>query len=1122
MGKPVHSSLFEIDSFRKKTKELFVFFIFQIAVFTGFCQVIISPDTTICKGGTATLTATSAGSGYGTNSYSFQLYSYSPEPYIGGTAVTFGSNQDDQIAGPFDIGFSFCFFNQTYTQFYIGTNGWIGFTFNAGWTTFSPDTLPNSGSTVPKNCIMAPWQDWHPGVVHTGFGPPYIFYYSTGIAPNRKLVVYWNGCPMYNCTTTYGTFQIVLNEQNSIIENHLTNKPACNTWLNNRATQGVQNLAGTIAFTAAGRNNSSWITTNESTRFVPDGITWYLGSYPGGTIAGYTSTLNVSPTVTTRYTCAFISCGGAVDTASVVVYVVDPTFNYPSSSFCKSQGTTIPAIVFPGGNFTSIPPGLVFTSTTIGRIDLNASAPGVYSINYSVSSGPITCIGNKSLIIYANPSAPLAVPPSVTRCGPGLVTLNVTVGVHQTAKWYDAVTGGTIYPFTGPTVITTINNTTDFYAETYDSISTCNSLTRAMVHAIMKPVPVITNTIRRDTICSGFSNSFIITSDLPSTTFSWTASCTTGSVTGFAASGNVNTINDFLTNLVSINGIVTYTFTPALNGCSGTPIDFTTVVKPKPVIVLIPSGDTICSGQSFLITYSMNVTGTTISWTASGSSPFVTGYSNGNGTQLTQTLINSDVLPHIVTYTIVPSANGCNGSTMQVVILVNPGPILMVTPLSQQICSGNPTSIALTSSTPASTISWIATSASGNISGFSDGNGSSISQVLSNSGLTTGTVTYKIAAGYNNCISDTVIANVTVNPIANVYFSPVAQTICSGQITNIDLLSNVTGTTFSWTATLSAFITGSSPGNGNHIAQPIVNNGTSPGTITYFVTPTINSCNGMQDEFIENVNPPVNIQYVFCNDTVTTTNAKPFILNGGYPLGGTYSGPGVNSGIFYPSLAGTGTKTIIYSYTNFYSCNNSVSRHVIVSSPVAFSCGSNLTDIRENKIYPTIQIGSQCWMASNLNYGTTILSSYMQRDNCINEKYCYGDLSANCNTYGGLYQWDEVMRFQSSQDVQGLCPPGWHIPDETEWTTLFSNFTSNGFAGSALKSTGFSGFNAFISGIRFKNSIWDFDGFAIFYWSSTPIGNYKAWAHSMNLYNPSVSFYPGSRSNAFPVRCLKD
>jgi uncharacterized protein (TIGR02145 family) len=58
--------------------------------------------------------------------------------------------------------------------------------------------------------------------------------------------------------------------------------------------------------------------------------------------------------------------------------------------------------------------------------------------------------------------------------------------------------------------------------------------------------------------------------------------------------------------------------------------------------------------------------------------------------------------------------------------------------------------------------------------------------------------------------------------------------------------------------------------------------------------------------------------------------------------------------------------------------------------------------------------------------------------------------------------------------------------------------------------------------VRFKNSSWSFNNFAILFWSSSSNAPYKAWAHGMNEYDPSVSYYPSAKSNAFPVRCLKD
>jgi uncharacterized protein (TIGR02145 family) len=263
------------------------------------------------------------------------------------------------------------------------------------------------------------------------------------------------------------------------------------------------------------------------------------------------------------------------------------------------------------------------------------------------------------------------------------------------------------------------------------------------------------------------------------------------------------------------------------------------------------------------------------------------------------------------------------------------------------------------------------------------------------------------------------------------------------------------------------------------------------------------------------------VTFTSCFDTITTVNAKPIKLKGGIPLGGTYSGPGVNplTSIFNPALAGVGTKTITYSYTNAANCTALAYTHIINYPLSIVNCGSPITDIRDNKVYATVQIGSQCWMAEDLNYGIEIPVTQDQRDNCISEKY---SLHPSPLTTHSFYQWDELMQYDATPADQGFCPPAWHIPTENEWNTLFAHYINNGFAGSPLKYSGFSGFNALLSGARNIDKSWDFQGFATFFWSSTSYGGYKAWAHGMNDTDPSVSVYPASRANAFSVRCIKD
>ncbi|MCX6251581.1 MAG: hypothetical protein NTX61_12610, partial [Bacteroidetes bacterium] len=249
-----------------------------------------------------------------------------------------------------------------------------------------------------------------------------------------------------------------------------------------------------------------------------------------------------------------------------------------------------------------------------------------------------------------------------------------------------------------------------------------------------------------------------------------------------------------------------------------------------------------------------------------------------------------------------------------------------------------------------------------------------------------------------------------------------------------------------------------------------------------------------------------------CNDSITTLNAQPFRLKGGIPLGGNYSGSGVTNGIFYPAIAGVGIHQITYTYTNGALCSASAQLAVHSLQFPVFICGNSLTDPRDGKMYLTVQIGLQCWMSTNLNYGTMIPGNISQRNNCINEKYCLNDLTGNCELGTANYQWDELVAYDETLSTQGLCPPGWHVPTEADWNTLFANYISNAFAAWPLLSTGFSGFNATLSGTWHMNVTWDWNGFSTMFWSSTSHGTTKAWSHGMNDTDPSVSLYPAFRS----------
>lgn len=165
-------------------------------------------------------------------------------------------SSDDVTHGPFNIGFTFTFFGNNYTQFYVGSNGWIGF--SPGQTTgYVAQYIPNASS--PMNCILADWEDLLPGGSN-------IYYTTIGTAPNRKLVVSFNNVPHYSCGGNLHTFQFVLYETTGVIDINYQSKPQCGA---SNATAGLVNSNNTNVVPVGGRNASQWTASNLSIRFTP-------------------------------------------------------------------------------------------------------------------------------------------------------------------------------------------------------------------------------------------------------------------------------------------------------------------------------------------------------------------------------------------------------------------------------------------------------------------------------------------------------------------------------------------------------------------------------------------------------------------------------------------------------------------------------------------------------------------------------------------------------------------------------------------------------------------------------------------------------------------------------------
>ncbi|MBZ0184238.1 MAG: hypothetical protein K8F60_17400 [Melioribacteraceae bacterium] len=185
------------------------------------------------------------------------------------------------------------------------------------------------------------------------------------------------------------------------------------------------------------------------------------------------------------------------------------------------------------------------------------------------------------------------------------------------------------------------------------------------------------------------------------------------------------------------------------------------------------------------------------------------------------------------------------------------------------------------------------------------------------------------------------------------------------------------------------------------------------------------------------------------------------------------------------------------------------------------------------QIYNTIEIGNQTWLKENLNIGTMInstTSGFQQTNNGVIEKYCYGNNPANCEIYGGLYEWPEAMQYVTTEGVKGICPDGWHIPtidDFANLSTVVNDKSYNLIDESETMANGYSptnisGFSALIRGWRNRDGSFDLFGYTVQFWSSTEVSSTQANGRYMR--NDDQYFYLSSQNkdHGFNIRCIKD
>ena len=180
------------------------------------------------------------------------------------------------------------------------------------------------------------------------------------------------------------------------------------------------------------------------------------------------------------------------------------------------------------------------------------------------------------------------------------------------------------------------------------------------------------------------------------------------------------------------------------------------------------------------------------------------------------------------------------------------------------------------------------------------------------------------------------------------------------------------------------------------------------------------------------------------------------------------------------------------------------------SSSVRNVIENPFTDSRDGNVYRVVSIGSQTWMAENLNFETE-------------DSYCYQDSVENCARYGRYYKWSAALN---------ACPGGWHLPTKEEYETLIKNVDGDVASGTALKSVdGWTratpaldtySFTGYPAGYRDGEEVFVAEGAGVFFWTDSEGDGNNAYGMLLQYDVGDAEISDFSKDYAFSVRCVKD
>jgi gliding motility-associated-like protein len=700
---------------------------------------------------------------------------------------------------------------------------------------------------------------------------------NTGTSPISSTVTV---TPLYelngaSCLGTNTSFVATVNPTAQV--NPINAIEVCSGTAINPTPFNTNNTVGTTTY--------AWINSNTAIG---------LGASGNGDVPSFTGTntssvpITATITVTPTFTHNGVVCTGPVETFTVTVNPTPVLNPITSQIVCNNQATAavnfissgatnitwtnnLPSIGLAASGNGNIPPFISTNSTSLA-VTANITASSFYN------TPNVSCPGNtQSFTITVNPTPTVNAVSNQVLCH-NESTNAVTFTGNVAGTTYNWTNSNTTIGLTNPSganilpSFTGLNTTNNIVSTTITVTPTAQNCpgTPTSFNISVNPTPVITNTVLQQEICPGATSTVTWISNLVAgltPNYTWFLSSNDPDVAGFIQNGTGNLPVMTLTNSGTTPQNVVYTVTPNFNGCIGTPVNYTIIVNPGPVMDPIAPQE-ICSGIAFNTpVFSSNVSSTIYQWTLTNFAipPTLTGYPAPNGTGNINGSVLENVGPSLVTliYEVLPTSFGCNGVPQIFNLTIQPDLQVFLNQTDQTICDGSTTNaVTLTSNSPNTVINWSVNSIPAGLSGVNQLVGTSnIPQyTLINSTNQPLTLTFSVQAlnsiDATICPGDFYTYSITVNPSPIV--NPVSnQVLCNGS-SSTPIQFTGSGTTYQWQNNLPSIGLAAS---GNDLLPSFspINTGTTPITATISATPffTLNgiTCSGAPTNFTITINP---------------------------------------------------------------------------------------------------------------------------------------------------------------------------------------------------------------------------------------------------------------------------